>query len=84
MLVKRLHLYVAREFVTPFLLSISVFTFVMLLDKLLDLLEMIVSKGVPLRTVAEVFLLLLPSMIAVVIPMGVLAGVLMADRKSVV
>jgi len=78
MLVKRLHLYVAREFVTPFLLSISVFTFVMLLDKLLDLLEMIVSKGVPLRTVAEVFLLLLPSMIAVVIPMGVLAGVLMA------
>ena len=77
-MVKRLHLYVAREFVAPFLLSISVFTFVMLLDKLLDLLDMIVSKGVPLRTVAEVFLLLLPSMIAVVIPMGVLAGVLMA------
>ncbi|MFO7950191.1 MAG: LptF/LptG family permease [Candidatus Fermentibacteraceae bacterium] len=77
-MVKRLHLYVAREFVAPFLLSVSVFTFVMLLDKLLDLLDMIVSKGVPLRTVAEVFLLLLPSMIAVVIPMGVLAGVLMA------
>lgn len=60
------------------MLSLGVFTFVMLLDKLLDLLDMIVSKGVPMRIVGEIFLLLLPSMIAVVIPMGVLAGILIA------
>jgi lipopolysaccharide export system permease protein len=75
---RKLQAYTVREFVGPFLLSLCVFTFVLLLDKLLDLLEMIVSKGVPLRTVAEVFLLLLPSMIAVVVPMGLLAGILMA------
>jgi lipopolysaccharide export system permease protein len=75
---KKLQLYTIREFFSPFLLSAGIFTFVMLLDKLLDLLDMIVSKGVPVRTVIEVFLLLLPSMVAVVIPMGVLAGVLMA------
>jgi lipopolysaccharide export system permease protein len=75
---KKLQVYTLREFIAPFLLSCGIFTFVMLLDKLLDLLDMIVSKGVPVRTVVEVFLLLLPSMVAVVIPMGVLAGVLMA------
>jgi lipopolysaccharide export system permease protein len=75
---KKLQVYAVKEFIPPFILSIGVFTFVMLLDKLLDLLEMIVSTGIPMRTVAEIFLLLLPSMVAVVIPMGVLAGVLIA------
>ncbi len=75
---KKLQFYVIREFIPPFLLSVGIFTFIMLLDKILDLLDMIVSKGVPIRTVAEVFFLLLPSIMAVVIPMAVLAGVLMA------
>ncbi len=75
---KKLQAYAAREFFPPFVLSVAVFTLVMLLDKLLDLLDMIVAKGVPIRTVLEIFLLLLPSMIAVVVPMGVLAAVLMA------
>ena len=75
---KKLQTYTIKEFLAPFVLSAGIFTFVMLLDKLLDLLDMIVSKGVPVRTVVEVFLLLLPSMVAVVVPMAVLAGVLMA------
>jgi len=75
---KKLQVYVLKEFFPPFLLSLGLFTFVMLLDKLLDLLDMIVSKGVPIPVVGEIFLLLLPSMIAVVIPMGVLAGILIA------
>ncbi len=75
---KKLQVYVLKEFFPPFLLSLGLFTFIMLLDKLLDLLDLIVSKGVPMRIVAEIFLLLLPSMIAVVIPMGVLAGILIA------
>ncbi len=77
-LMKKLQVYVLKEFFPPFLLSLGLFTFIMLLDKLLDLLDLIVSKGVPMRVVAEIFMLLLPSMIAVVIPMGVLAGILIA------
>jgi lipopolysaccharide export system permease protein len=75
---KILHRYVIAEFIAPFLISIGVFTFVMLLDKLLDLLDMIVSKGVPLVIVGEIFVLLLPSMVAVVVPMAVLSGILIA------
>jgi lipopolysaccharide export system permease protein len=75
---KKLQAYAIAEFLPPFVLSVAVFTFVMLLDKLLDLLDMIVSKGIPIRTVIEIFVLLLPSMIAVVVPMGVLAAVLIA------
>lgn len=75
---KKLQVYVLKEFFPPFLLSLALFTFIMLLDKLLDLLDLIVSKGIPMRVVAEIFLLLLPSMIAVVIPMGILAGILIA------
>lgn len=75
---KILHRYLVLEFISPFLISIGVFTFVMLLDKLLDLLDMIVSKGVPLVIVGEIFVLLLPSMVAVVVPMAVLSGILIA------
>lgn len=75
---KKLHRYLIAEFIAPFLISIGVFTFVMLLDKLLDLLDMIVSKGVPLVIVGEIFVLLLPSMVAVVVPMAVLSGILIA------
>lgn len=75
---KILHRYIIKEFVAPFVISIGVFTFVMLLDKLLDLLDMIVSKGVPLIIVGEIFVLLLPSMVAVVVPMAVLSGILIA------
>ena len=75
---KILHRYVIAEFIAPFLISIGVFTFVMLLDKLLDLLDMIVSKGVPIVIVGEIFVLLLPSMVAVVVPMAVLSGILIA------
>ncbi len=78
---KKLQVYVLKEFFPPFLLSLGLFTFIMLLDKLLDLLDLIVSKGVPMRIVAEIFILLLPSMIAVVIPMGVLAGILIAVSR---
>lgn len=78
---KKLQVYVLKEFFPPFLLSLGLFTFIMLLDKLLDLLDLIVSKGVPMRIVAEIFILLLPSMIAVVIPMGVLAGILIAVAR---
>lgn len=78
---KKLQVYVLKEFFPPFLLSLGLFTFIMLLDKLLDLLDLIVSKGVPMRIVAEIFILLLPSMIAVVIPMGVLAGILIAISR---
>lgn len=74
----KLQAYALGEFLPPFLLSICVFTFVMLLEKLLDLLDMIVTRGLPVRTVLEIFLLLLPSMIAVIVPMAVLAGVLIA------
>ena len=75
---KKLHRYLISEFLAPFFISIGVFTFVMLLDKLLDLLDMIVTKGVPMVIVGEIFLLLLPSMVAVVVPMAVLSGVLIA------
>ncbi len=75
---KKLHRYLIAEFLSPFFISIGVFTFVMLLDKLLDLLDMIVTKGVPMVIVGEIFLLLLPSMVAVVVPMAVLSGILIA------
>ncbi len=50
---KKLQVYVLKEFFPPFLLSLGLFTFVMLLDKLLDMLDMIVSKGVPMRIVGR-------------------------------
>ena len=44
---KILHRYVFREVLTPFLLGLSVFTFVLLIARLLKLIELVVNRGLP-------------------------------------
>ena len=44
---KILHRYIFREILTPFLLGLGVFTFVLLIARLLKLIELVVNRGVP-------------------------------------
>lgn len=63
--------------ISPFFLGFSFVTFLLLMEFLLDYLELILEKGVPVWDVLQLFLLGLGWMMALSIPCGVLVGALM-------
>ena len=81
--------YILREHIAPFLISLLVVTFVLLIDRVIDLLDMIIEKKLDLQTVAQLFGLSLPYMVALSIPMAVLVATILAfgrmsvDRETV-
>src|SRR5437773_10257370 len=70
--------YVVRELVPPTALGLLLFTFILLLDTISNLMRILVSRGAELVTVVRAFVYLLPSIFSVTIPMAFLLGVLLA------
>ena len=70
--------YIVREMVAPSAIGLLVFTFVLLIDQIPRLLAVLVSRSADAGTIARVFFNLLPSILAVTIPMAFLLGVLLA------
>jgi LPS export ABC transporter permease LptF/LPS export ABC transporter permease LptG len=70
--------YILREMVPPTAIGLLVFTFVLLIDQIPRLLAVLVARSADLGTILRVFLNLLPSILAVTIPMAFLLGVLLA------
>src|SRR6266849_2968519 len=61
-----------------YILRELVFTFILLIDQIPRLLAILVARSADLYTIVRVFLNLLPSILAVTIPMAFLLGVLLA------
>ena len=70
--------YIVREMLAPSAIGLLVFTFVLLVDQIPRLLAVLVARSADLATILRVFLNLLPSILAVTIPMAFLLGVLLA------
>ncbi len=75
---KILDRYLLNEHLSPFLLGLSLLTFILLMDKLFEMINLIISKHVPVLVVLKVFGLCLPYILAMTVPMAVLVAVLMA------
>ena len=81
---KILERYILKENFKPFIVSLIVATFVMLLDKIIDLLNLIIEKKLDILTIVSIFSLSLPFMLALTIPMAVLlASIMSFGRLSV-
>ncbi len=70
--------YVVKEHLLPFLGGFSVLTIIMILDRVFDLLDLFLRKGIKFLIVLKVFLYSLPFIFALTIPMAVLIATLMA------
>lgn len=70
--------YLMREIVGIFILSLVIFTLVLLMGRMIKLMEMVVANGVPLSEVLHLIGLLLPSFLVLTIPMALLLAVLLA------
>lgn len=69
--------YILKEVLSHSLLGGILFTFVLFMRDLPHLLELIVRNTTSLGVVAEIFVLMLPNMFTVTIPMAVLVGILL-------
>ncbi len=54
---KILSKYILREHAGPFVLSVMVITFIMLLDRVLDLLNLIITKHLDIWTTTQIFVI---------------------------
>lgn len=70
--------YIIREHIAPFIGALSVITFLFVIDFLVTLLDSVMNKGLPMGVVLEIFALNLAWMLALSVPMAVLAACLMA------
>jgi len=73
-----LSLYIIREILSLFMLSIAVFTLILLLGRLIKLTDLVISRGVPLSEIGRMILYLMPSFLVFTIPMAFLLAVLLA------
>ena len=70
--------YVVRQVLMPFLLGLLVFTFIFIIQPLLDYAERLVADGVSVQLVAGLIGLLIPQALAITIPMSLLLALLIA------
>jgi lipopolysaccharide export system permease protein len=72
-----------RQFVPPFIFAIVVLAFVLLMDRLFLLADLLVRKGVEVKVVAEVAALSLPFVISITAPLGsLISGVMTFGRMA--
>lgn len=78
---KLIHLYIAREIIPSFILGLFIFTFVLLMFKLLELTEMVVTYGVSIADVGRLISYILPPFFVFTVPMSFLLAVLLAFAR---
>jgi LPS export ABC transporter permease LptG len=88
-MLRTLDRYVIREIIPPFLLSLLIFTFLLVLPPIMQHLENLLAKGVDWVTAARIVWTVVPQALGLTIPMALLVGLLIglgrlsADRESV-
>lgn len=74
---KVLHRYIITEFIPPTILALFLFTFVLIMERIFDSINLLLSKGVSLSSVLSLLGYILPSILVYSIPMAILAGTLL-------
>ena len=75
-MVKLFDRYVLKEIISPFLIGLLVYTFVLLMNQILWMTELLIEYDVSLSVVLVLLVYLIPSSLAFTLPMSVLLGIL--------
>lgn len=68
--------YIVGEIIPPFLVGLLAFTLILLTARIVRLIELVVSRGVPFLEVTKLFALILPTFLETTLPMAFLLGIL--------
>jgi LPS export ABC transporter permease LptG/LPS export ABC transporter permease LptF len=80
-MIRILDRYVALELWPPFTISVVVFTFFLVIDRVYQLTDLVIGKQVPVRLVLALLLYLLPPLLSLSLPIAVLMAVLIAGGR---
>ncbi|HNX91588.1 MAG TPA: LptF/LptG family permease, partial [Candidatus Omnitrophota bacterium] len=69
--------YILKEFFSSFILSIVVFTFVLLVGNIIKLADLVINKGVDILSVLRLFLYLVPWLLSFTLPIAALTAVIL-------
>ena len=73
----RLFRYLISEVLPPFFLGLLAFTIILLIARILKLIELVVTRGVPLLQISKLFALILPTFLEMTVPMAFLLAILL-------
>jgi LPS export ABC transporter permease LptF/LPS export ABC transporter permease LptG len=79
--IQTLDRYILKELLPPFAFALALFTFFLLIDRIFQLTELMVGKGVPFPLVLQLLLLLLPSFLSFTLPMAALVAILLVTGR---
>lgn len=80
-MVRILDRYVLKELGAPFLISGALFTFFLIIDRVYQLTDLVVTKGVPFSLVAGLLVFMLPSFLSHSLPVALLVAVLLVSGR---
>ena len=75
---KTTYLYILKEILPIFFIGLMIFTVILLMDKILKLIELIVTKGGNVSQILMLLLFISPSFLIFTIPIAVLLAILLA------
>ncbi len=76
MATRRITRYILKEITAPTLVAMVIFCFVLVMGRMLQLVELVVNKGVPLQELLSLFTHLLPTFFIIIIPFSLFLGIL--------
>lgn len=74
---KTLNRYLISEVLPPFFFGLLVFTFILLIARIVKLIELVITRGVPIIQTAKLFSLILPTFLELTVPMAFLLAILL-------
>ncbi|MDD5436129.1 MAG: LptF/LptG family permease [Candidatus Omnitrophica bacterium] len=69
--------YILKEFFHSFIMSIIVFTFVLLVGNVIQLADLVINKGVEILSVLQLFFFLIPWLLSFTLPIAALTAVVL-------
>ncbi|MDR3306698.1 MAG: LptF/LptG family permease [Endomicrobium sp.] len=77
-MIKKIHSYIIKEFLYSFIFGIIVFSFLLILTFVFDLMDLLIEKGVALWAIIKMFTFYFPNVLTLSIPMATLFGALLS------
>jgi lipopolysaccharide export system permease protein len=75
---KIIHRYIFREIAVPFFIILFVLTFVLLMGKILQIMDLMVNKGIRVWDIGHLIILIMPNFMLFTIPLALLVSILIA------
>lgn len=69
--------YLVSEILPPFFVGLLAFTLILLIGRMLKLIELVVTRGVPVVQIGKLFALILPTFLEMTVPMAFLLAILL-------